>query len=44
MTLKPIIEIARSLKIAEEHVELFGRDKAKIRLEALAAARKSRLR
>ena len=42
MTLKPIIEIARSLKIAEEHVELFGRDKAKIRLEALAAARKSR--
>jgi formate--tetrahydrofolate ligase len=37
--MQPIIEIAKSLKISEEHVELFGRDKAKIRLDALENAR-----
>ncbi len=36
MTMKSIIEVAKSLNISESHVELFGRDKAKIRLEALA--------
>ncbi len=40
--MQPIIEIAKSLKIAEDHVELFGRDKAKIKLEALELAQKSR--
>ena len=33
--MQPIIEIAKSLKISEEHVELFGRDKAKVSLDAL---------
>lgn len=42
MNLKPIIDIAKSLNIAEEHVELFGQNKAKIKLEALTRARKSR--
>ncbi|MEI6833981.1 MAG: formate--tetrahydrofolate ligase, partial [bacterium] len=37
--MQPIIEIAKSLEISEEHVELFGRDKAKIRLDALENAR-----
>jgi formate--tetrahydrofolate ligase len=40
--MQPIIEIAKSLNIAEDHVELFGRDKAKIKLEALELAQKSR--
>jgi formate--tetrahydrofolate ligase len=42
MSLKPILDIAKSLNIAEEHIELFGRDKAKIKLEALTAAKRSR--
>jgi formate--tetrahydrofolate ligase len=33
--LRPIAEVADRLGIAPEHVELYGRDKAKIRLEAL---------
>ncbi len=37
--LRPIAEIAASLGIAPDHVEPYGRDKAKIRLEALDAAR-----
>lgn len=40
--MQPIIEIAKKLNISEEHVELFGRDKAKIRLDALEGARSSR--
>jgi len=42
MTMKPIIDVAKSLNISESHIELFGRDKAKIRLEALEEARKQR--
>jgi formate--tetrahydrofolate ligase len=37
--LRPIAEVARDLGIAAEHVEPYGRDKAKIRVEALEAAR-----
>ncbi len=33
--LRPIAEVARGLGIAPDHVEPYGRDKAKIRLEAL---------
>lgn len=40
--MQPIIEIAKKLNISEDHVELFGRDKAKIRLDALERARSSR--
>jgi formate--tetrahydrofolate ligase len=36
--LRPISEVARELEIAAEHLEPYGRDKAKVRLEALAAA------
>jgi len=42
MNMKPIIDVAKSLNISESHVELFGRDKAKIRLDALVEARKQR--
>jgi formate--tetrahydrofolate ligase len=37
-SLRPISDVARDLKIAAEHLEPYGRDKAKIRLEALQAA------
>ncbi len=40
--LRPIAEVAGELGIATDHVEPFGRDKAKIRLEAIAAAASSR--
>ncbi len=36
--LRPIAEVARDLGIAAEHLEPFGRDKAKVRLEALDRA------
>ena len=36
--LRPIAEVARDLGIAPEHLEPYGRDKAKVRLEALDAA------
>jgi len=36
--MKPILEIAKNLKISDEHVELYGRDKAKISLKALDVA------
>ncbi|GIW88358.1 MAG: formate--tetrahydrofolate ligase [Isosphaeraceae bacterium] len=39
--LRPITEIASALGIRSEWVEPYGRDKAKIRLEALEAARSS---
>jgi formate--tetrahydrofolate ligase len=42
VTLRPIIEVARDLGIAPEHLETYGSDKAKIRLEALEAARAAR--
>ena len=35
---QPILDAARELGIAEEHVEVYGRDKAKIDLAALTAA------
>ncbi len=33
--MKPILEVARGLGIAEEHLTLYGRDKAKVALRAL---------
>lgn len=36
--LRPIADVARDLGIAPEHLEPFGRDKAKVRLEALERA------
>ena len=41
-TLRPIAEVARDLGIAEDHLEPYGRDKAKVRLDALDAARTRR--
>ena len=38
VSLRPITELASELKIAPEHLEPYGRDKAKVRLEALRAA------
>jgi formate--tetrahydrofolate ligase len=38
--LRPIADVARDLGLAPEHLEPYGRDKAKVRLEALAAARR----
>ena len=40
--LRPITEVARDLGIAAEHLEPYGRDKAKVRLEALHAAEAER--
>ncbi len=42
--LRPIAEVANDLKIDAEHVEPYGRDKAKVRLEALHRAEESRPR
>jgi formate--tetrahydrofolate ligase len=36
--LRPISEVARDLGISDDHVEPYGRDKAKIRLQALSEA------
>jgi formyltetrahydrofolate synthetase len=36
--LRPITEVARDLRIAPEHRELFGYEKARVRLEALTLA------
>ena len=38
VSLRPITELARELKIAPEHLEPYGRDKAKVRPDALRAA------
>jgi formate--tetrahydrofolate ligase len=40
--LRPITEIARNLRIAPNHLETYGRDKAKVRLDALQAAEAER--
>lgn len=40
--MRPIVEVARDLGISAEHLEPYGRDKAKVRLEALEHAAKSR--
>jgi len=40
--MKPIDALAREMGIADDHVELFGRDKAKIRLESIEAAGRAR--
>ena len=37
--MQPISEIAARLAIADEHLVFFGRDKAKVRLEAMNAPR-----
>lgn len=42
--LRPIAEVAAELKIDPDHLEPFGRDKAKVRLEALHQAEESRPR
>src|SRR6516165_4601566 len=42
--LRPITEVARDLQIAPEHLELYGSDKAKVRLEALRVAEAERPR
>jgi formate--tetrahydrofolate ligase len=41
-SLRPITEVAHDLGIAPEHLEPYGTDKAKVRLEALEAARATR--
>ena len=41
-SLRPIADLARELRIAPEHIEPYGRDKAKVRLEALEAAEAAR--
>src|SRR3954467_2081633 len=38
LRLRPIADVARDLGIAAEHLEPYGRDKAKVRLEALEQA------
>jgi formate--tetrahydrofolate ligase len=38
VSLRPIADLARELRIAPEHLEPYGRDKAKVRLDALKAA------
>jgi formate--tetrahydrofolate ligase len=38
---RPIADVARELGIAPDHLEPYGRDKAKVRLEALEAAGRS---
>jgi formate--tetrahydrofolate ligase len=42
MTLRPITEIARELGIADAHLDSYGNDKAKVRLEAIDAAARRR--
>lgn len=39
---RPIVEVAHELGIAADHLEPFGRDKAKVRLDALRAATAAR--
>jgi formate--tetrahydrofolate ligase len=41
--LRPIGDVAGDLEIADDHLEPYGRDKAKVRLEALSAAGARRL-
>src|SRR6516165_9057711 len=41
-SLRPIADVARDLGISTDHLEPYGRDKAKIHLEALEAASKAR--
>jgi formate--tetrahydrofolate ligase len=42
VSLRPITELARELKIAPEYLEPYGRDKAKVRPDALRAAGEER--
>jgi formate--tetrahydrofolate ligase len=44
LRLRPIAEVASDLKIDAEHLEPYGRDKAKVRLEALQQAEATRQR
>src|SRR6202453_1164369 len=41
-SIRPIADLARELKIAPEHLEPYGQDKAKVRLDALKAAEAER--
>ncbi|MFM7592976.1 MAG: formate--tetrahydrofolate ligase, partial [Isosphaeraceae bacterium] len=38
LSMKPIDQLAADLQISPEHLEQYGRDKAKIRLEAIEKA------
>ncbi len=40
--MKPIDQVAEELRISPDHLEQYGRDKAKIRLEAISSANKRR--
>jgi formyltetrahydrofolate synthetase len=42
--LRPIVDVARELQIAPEHLELYGNDRAKVQLAALTAAESARAR
>jgi formate--tetrahydrofolate ligase len=42
--LRPIVDVAHDLGISQDHLEPYGRDKAKVRLEALDRARTERTR
>lgn len=42
LPLRPIADVARDLGILDEHLEPYGHDKAKVRLEALDRARETR--
>ncbi|MHC5541538.1 formate--tetrahydrofolate ligase, partial [Singulisphaera rosea] len=39
--LRPIADVAHDLGIAHEHLEPYGRDKAKVRLEALEVSERA---
>lgn len=39
--LRPIAQVAQSLQIAPDHLEPFGRDKAKVSLDALSSSRRT---
>lgn len=39
---RPSVKVARDLDIADEFLEPYGRDKAKVRLEAIAASGRKR--
>src|SRR6202789_1249339 len=41
-SIRPIADLARELNIAPEHLEPYGQDKAKVRLDALKAAEAER--
>ena len=42
LTMKPIDQLAADLKIQSDHIEQYGRDKAKIQLDAIESAHSRR--